>query len=170
MAELTEDQKVEVVQHLARFKPPAEIVRIMKEEHALDCSIQQIVAYDPTRSAFRNGDRFAELFKITREAFIKNVEDVPLAHSGYRLQVLQSVLESHLKHKKLDAAVKVVEQAAKEVGGLYSAIDKAKPADTKDAEPELTQREREQKLGGLIDGALAEMRAKATAPGTEARQ
>lgn len=168
MAELTEELKMEVVQRLARFQPPAEIVRGLKEDYGLECSVQQIVAYDPTRPAFRSGERFIEVFKATRENFIKNTEDVPIANQGYRLQVLQSLLENHLKHKKLPEAARVVEQAAKEMGGLYAAIDKSKPLQPKDEEPAMSEDDRAAQLAKLIDGAMG--RLKPNAPGSPARQ
>ncbi len=172
MATLTEQQKVEIVQRLARFQPPAEIVRVLRDEYDLpDVPIRQIVAYDPTRPSFEGAARFVELFNITREAFIKNVDAVPIANQGYRLQVLQSLLENHLKHKKLPEAARVVEQAAKEMGGLYAAIDKSRAAEPpKESEPLATEEERKAKLAGLMDAAIANMRAKATAPASDARQ
>lgn len=171
MAQLTESLKVEIVQRLARFQPPAEIARQLREDYALEVGIPQIVGYDPTRPSFEAGQRFVEIFNITREAFIKNVDAVPIANQGYRLQVLQSLLENHLKHKKLPEAARVVEQAAKEMGGLYAAIDKSRAAEPpKESEPLATEEERKAKLAGLMDAAIANMKAKATAPASDARQ
>ncbi|TXH12242.1 MAG: DUF2280 domain-containing protein [Gammaproteobacteria bacterium] len=129
MPQLTEVQKEAVVRALACFSRPIEVVALMKKEFNVDVTLRQVVGYDPTRASYDAGERWREFFHRAREGYVKESLSVPIAHRGFRLRTLQRMLDHALEADNFVLAARLLEQAAKEVGGMF-AHSKELPAAT----------------------------------------
>ncbi len=118
MAALKEPVKIFIVQALACRDTPQEVVEQVKQEFGVDISRSQCECYDPTKYSGRNlSKKFVELFELTREKFDKGLIDIPIANKYYRLKQYQRQLE---KTRNAKTALKILEQAAKDIGGQFT--------------------------------------------------
>ncbi|MBZ0381128.1 DUF2280 domain-containing protein, partial [Acinetobacter baumannii] len=94
------------------------VVEQVKQEFGVDISRSQCECYDPTKYSGRNlSKKFVELFELTREKFDKGLIDIPIANKYYRLKQYQRQLE---KTRNVKTALKILEQAAKDIGGQFT--------------------------------------------------
>ncbi|MEB3805652.1 DUF2280 domain-containing protein [Acinetobacter pittii] len=118
MAALKEPVKIFIVQSLACRDTPQEVVEQVKQEFGVDISRSQCECYDPTKYSGRNlSKKFVELFESTREKFDEGLIDIPIANKYYRLKQYQRQLE---KTRNVKTALKILEQAAKDIGGQFT--------------------------------------------------
>ncbi|HEO1796761.1 TPA: DUF2280 domain-containing protein [Acinetobacter baumannii] len=118
MVALKEPVKIFIVQALACRDTPQEVVEQVKQEFGVDISRSQCECYDPTKYSGRNlSKKFVELFELTREKFDKGLIDIPIANKYYRLKQYQRQLE---KTRNVKTALKILEQAAKDIGGQFT--------------------------------------------------
>jgi hypothetical protein len=118
MAALKEPVKIFIVQALACRDTPQEVADQVKQEFGIDVDRMQCSSYDPTKVAGRNlSQKFKDLFEKTREEFDAGLIDIPIANKYYRLRMYQKYLE---KTKNVKAGMKILEQAAKDIGGQFT--------------------------------------------------
>ncbi|MCL6184301.1 DUF2280 domain-containing protein [Acinetobacter baumannii] len=118
MAALKEPVKIFIVQALACRDTPQEVVEQVKQEFGVDISRSQCECYDPTKYSGRNlSKKFVELFKSTREKFDEGLIDIPIANKYYRLKQYQRQLD---RTRNVKTALKILEQAAKDIGGQFT--------------------------------------------------
>ena len=121
MARLNKRVKLYIVRSLATYETPTETAKGVQEEFGITVTKQQCEAYDPTKKTGQDlSEEFKKEFYRIREDMNKNVNSIPIANIAYRLRRLQNFID-HDRYK--DNAVIVpdlLEQAAKEVGGLYT--------------------------------------------------
>ena len=119
MAALKEPVKIFIVQSLACRDTPQEVVDLVKQEYGIQISRSQCQAYDPTKYSGRNlSKKFVELFNETRADFDAGLIDIPIANKHYRLKQYQKQLERNAKNTVM--SLKILEQAAKDVGGQFT--------------------------------------------------
>lgn len=120
MATLTDQQKAFIVERLACWSTPAQIREELQETFKLDVPASTILRYDPTtvQGEKELGKKWKELFHETRERFLKETAAIPIAHQSYRLQELWRMYRKAGRNSDLGA--KLLEQAAREVGGHYT--------------------------------------------------
>lgn len=152
MGELTEELKTELVLRLARFERPADCARWLKGEHDITCELSHIVQYDASKPSFKMAEKWRTIFDAARDAYLYEVSRVPIAQQGFRLNTLNDMLRDALQAKNRGQALNILEQAAKEVGGLFSNV--RVPIPGQPAGNELNDEERREKLAGIIDSAL----------------
>lgn len=118
---LTKEQKAQVVQWLACFETPSEVVDRVKKEFGVEISRQGIEVYDPTKAAGKKlNEDLRSLFYAAREQFTSDMATVDVAHQGARLRMLSEMIRAAKKSKNYALAGQLLEQAAKERGGLYT--------------------------------------------------
>ena len=116
---LTEEVQSFIVEALARFKSPTQVLRMVKEEFGVDVKRQNVRHYNPYQSKDA-AEKWKKLFDDTRAAFIKDAKSIGGFHQSYRLQELAA------QYAKADAAGNVVlatnilKQMAEEVGGIFT--------------------------------------------------
>ena len=121
MAALSPEVKAFIVQALACFDTPTQIASQVKQEFGLDISIQQVSSYDPTKAIAKNlGQKWIDLFNATRTRFQTELSDIPIANKAYRLRALNRMMTSAEKMRNMALAASLMEQAAKEVSGIYT--------------------------------------------------
>ncbi|MDQ2316251.1 DUF2280 domain-containing protein [Acinetobacter baumannii] len=118
MAALKEPVKIFIVQSLACRDTPQEVVENVKQEFDVEISRSQCQAYDPTKYSGRNlSQKYVELFESTRDEFDKGLIDIPIANKYYRLKQYQRQLD---RTRNVKTALKILEQAAKDIGGQFT--------------------------------------------------
>ena len=119
MATLKEPVKIFIVQSLACRDTPQEVAELVKQEFKISIDRVQVAAYDPTDAAGKNlSKKFVELFNKTRADFDAGLIDIPIANKHYRLKQYQKQLERNAKNTVM--SLKILEQAAKDVGGQFT--------------------------------------------------
>ena len=118
MATLKEPVKIFIVQALACRDTPQEVADLVKQEFDIEIDRMQCSSYDPTKVAGRNlSKKYVQLFNDTRQKFDEGLIDIPIASKYYRLKQYQKQLE---KTKNAKTILKILEQAAKDVGGQFT--------------------------------------------------
>lgn len=121
MAKLSPEAKLFIVQRLAIFETPAEIMKAIKAEYDVTVTSQQLQAYDPTKV---NGQllsaKLKGVFEETRKVFLEDTADIPITHKAYRLRVLQRLIQKAEDRGNSPLAAQLLEQAAKEMGGAFT--------------------------------------------------
>lgn len=164
MAELTQEQKREIVSLLASFYSPAEVVAEMREHHDVELTIRQIVGYDPTRLTFDAGDWARELFAQVREKYTTDVAAIPYAQQAWRLNELGKAYKRALKVKNQVLANQTLKQIAEELGGSYTNEQRLK-VEKVEYDPEDARREAKD-----IINAMLKRKEGQSAPSTDTTQ
>ncbi|WGA03104.1 DUF2280 domain-containing protein [Enterobacter ludwigii] len=121
MATLKGEVKAFIVQSLACFDTPSQVVELVKKEFGLSITRQQVESHDPTKANGRGlAQKWVELFHETRKRFQTELSDIPIANKAYRLRALDRMMTRAEGMKNMALAASLIEQAAKEVGDAYS--------------------------------------------------
>lgn len=121
MAALSDDTKLFVIQALACFDSPAQVIKDVKQQFGVDVSFQQMQAYNPaTVNGKRMSKKLKTIFDATRDAFLKDVSGIPIANQASRLRVLNRMLVKAETQGNIVVAAALMEQAAKEMGGAFT--------------------------------------------------
>lgn len=116
MAALKEPVKMFIVQSLACFETPQQVVEAVKQEYKIEITRQQVALYDPTKVAGRNlSKKLIELFHKTRKDFRENIEDIAIANKAFRLRELQKMYEDSGRNKRVKQ--NLLKQAFQETDG-----------------------------------------------------
>ncbi|HHT3723708.1 TPA: DUF2280 domain-containing protein [Citrobacter freundii] len=121
MATLKGEVKAFIVQSLACFDTPSQVVESVKKEFGLSITRQQVESHDPTKANGRGlAKKWVKLFHETRKRFQTELSDIPIANKAYRLRALDRMMTRAEGMKNMALAASLMEQAAKEVGDAYS--------------------------------------------------
>ena len=117
---LKPEHKLFVVQCLAHFMTPSEVVKVVRENFGIEIARQSVEGYDPAKAAGRTLDEeLKQVFYRTRKKFISDIQNVAIAHRAFRLAELSKLYHAAAAKGKDVMAAQFLEQAAKEVGGIY---------------------------------------------------
>lgn len=121
MAKLKKDAKVLIVQRLATFVTPTEIVAELKELGVV-ATIQQVVYYDPSTKGTDLAPEWRTLHADTRAKFTKESAGIAITHKSFRLQELLRLYRKAVgaTRPNIVLAKELLEQAAKEMGEAYT--------------------------------------------------
>lgn len=127
MAKLKGKHRAFIVEHLACYESPSDVAERLKEEFEVEASRQQIAFYDPNsrQSNLELAQQWKDLFEITRREYLDDVKQYPIAHKGYRVGRLQEALEMAEDNEDYEGMRKLLETAAKEVGGYFVSNDQS---------------------------------------------
>lgn len=121
MAALTPDVKAFIVQALACFDTPSQVAEAVQKEYGVTVSRQQVETHDPTKTSGKGlAKRWVALFEDTRKRFREDAAAIPIANRSYRLRVLDRMAVRAEGMKNIALAAQLIEQAAKETGGIYT--------------------------------------------------
>ncbi|HZX51495.1 MAG TPA: DUF2280 domain-containing protein [Pseudomonas sp.] len=134
MATLNNEVKAFIVQALACFDTPSQVVQAVKQEFDIDVTRQLVESHDPTKRASRTlAARWQTLFHDTRKRFREDTADIPIANRAFRLRALGRMAEKAENMRNMALTAQLLEQAAKECGDVY--VNRHKKADQDDDEP-----------------------------------
>lgn len=120
MAALQNDVKAFIVQALACFDTPSQVVEAVQKEYGVSITRQQVETHDPTKTSGKClAKRWVTLFNDTRNRFRQNTAEIPIANRAYRLRALGRMAEKAEGMKNMALATQIIEQAAKETGDVY---------------------------------------------------
>ena len=121
MATLTDDQKRYIVQALACYDTPQQVVDAVKEEFGIVVSRPQVQVYDPEKRQGRDlSKKWRDLFYQTREKFLDDASSIPIANQTFRLRALNRMYAKAERQGNVVVAAQIIEQAAREVGGAFT--------------------------------------------------
>ncbi|EPF1298305.1 DUF2280 domain-containing protein, partial [Klebsiella michiganensis] len=113
--------KAFIVQSVACFDTPSQVVESVLKEFGIQITRQQVEQNDPTKISGKGlAQKWVDLFNRTRDRFLNEISDIPIANKAYRLRVLQRMSTTAEGMKNLGMTAQLLEQAAKEVGDAYS--------------------------------------------------
>ncbi len=120
MAALRSEVKAFIVQALACFDTPSQVVEAVKKEFGIELSRQTCEGHDPTKYAGRGlAQKWVDLFNECRKRFREETADIPIANRAYRLRGLGRMAEKAETMRNLALTAQLYEQAAKECGDMY---------------------------------------------------
>ncbi|QJP08395.1 DUF2280 domain-containing protein [Pseudomonas multiresinivorans] len=120
MAALKDEVKAFIVQALACFDTPSQVVQAVKEEFGIEISRQQCETHDPTKRAGSTlAAKWVTLFQDTRKRFREDTSEIPIANRAFRLRTLGRLAEKAESSKNARLTLQILEQAAKETGDMY---------------------------------------------------
>jgi hypothetical protein len=120
MPTLTNEQKAFVVSAFARFEGVAEVCRSFKDEFELDLPKPHALAYNPGGANYRGAPKWRDLFELERKTFLANVNSIGIAHKTVRIQRLEHLCVIAMERKNVKLAAELMEQAAKEMGEVFT--------------------------------------------------
>lgn len=121
MAALKGEVKAFIVQSLACFDTPSQVVEAVKKEFGLTITRQQVESHDPTKANGKGlAQKWVDIFNTTRDRFQNEISDIPIANKAYRLRALDRMATKTEGMKNFALASQLIEQAAKEVGDAYT--------------------------------------------------
>jgi len=121
MAALKGEVKAFIVQSLACFDTPSQVVESVKKEFGLTIPRQQVESLDPTKANGRGlAQKWVDMFNATRERFQNEISDIPIANKAYRLRALDRMMTKAETMRNMALAASLMEQAAKECGDAYT--------------------------------------------------
>lgn len=121
MAALKPEVKAYIIQMLACYDTPSQVVEAVQKDFGISITRQQVETHDPTKVSGKTlAKKWVDLFNRTRDRFLNKISDIPIANKAYRLRVLQRMSTTAEGMKNLGMTAQLLEQAAKEVGDAYS--------------------------------------------------
>ena len=121
MAALKPEVKAAIVQMLACYDTPSQVVEAVQKDYGIAITRQQVETHDPTKVSGKTlAKKWVDLFNLTRDRFLNEISDIPIANKAYRLRVLQRMSTTAENMKNIGMTAQLLEQAAKEVGEAYS--------------------------------------------------
>lgn len=121
---LTDRDRIEIVTRLAMYDTISEIHRDLMAR-GVEVTHQAISRYKPCYGD-RLAQRWVKLFEETRERFHAEMMEEPIAQRAYRLRQLHKLYLQAEKRGAIPLAAQILEQAAKETGGLFTNVTKVK--------------------------------------------
>ncbi|MGT8764751.1 DUF2280 domain-containing protein [Klebsiella pneumoniae] len=121
MAALKPEVKAYIIQMLACYDTPSQVVEAVQKDFGITITRQQVETHDPTKVSGKTlAKKWVDLFNLTRDRFLNEISDIPIANKAYRLRVLQRMSTTAENMKNIGMTAQLLEQAAKEVGEAYS--------------------------------------------------
>lgn len=120
-AKLSDEVKTFIVQALACFDTPSTVAAAVKREFGIEVSRQLVESHDPNkRSASGLSEKWRQLFKASRAAFLEDQSEIGIAHRSVRLRKLAQQVELNESRGNSAMVAQLLKQAAEEVGGSYT--------------------------------------------------
>jgi hypothetical protein len=118
MQTLSDEIKTFIVKGLACFDTPSEVAEAVKATFGVEVTRQHVYTYDPGCGE-PPALRWRALHAHTRKTFLEDVGEIGIANRTTRLRMLDKILHRVLAQNKTTQAAALLEQAAKECGGMY---------------------------------------------------
>lgn len=117
MPTLTDKIKTFIVKGLACYDTPSQVAEAVKMNFNVEITRQHVYAYDPNASQHM-APRWRELHAATRQALLREVAEIGVAHRTVRLRMLDR-LAHRCERNNVALALECLELAAKECGGIF---------------------------------------------------
>ena|SRR5476649_1760417 len=112
--------RMHILTELACFATPMQVVTTVREKFGIEVSRQCVEAHHPERRAgAKLSPALCVLFYETRAKLLAELDNIGLASRAGRLRGLERMFEQAERMGNLALAVQLIQQAAREVGGMY---------------------------------------------------
>lgn len=112
--------KARMIELFALFQGVSQVELAIKREFGLSLDRRTIEGFNPDSVRSRVGKRLRRMFDQHRAAYVEAVAKQGVAHQAHRLKLIGDLVEKASNSKDFNAALRGLELAAKEVGGLAS--------------------------------------------------
>lgn len=119
MRRLTPAIKRRIVEHLACYCTHSEVAELIANEFGITLTPRHVRAYDPMSFQFAGSEHWTEFHKKVRANCDKELGEIAISHRAYRLRQLQQIHDRARSAEDYALAVKILEQAAKEMGNCF---------------------------------------------------
>lgn len=159
MEDLPDEVKTFVVTQLACWDTPTAVALAVKAGYGLELTRQRIEAYDPTKVAGRAlSEHYRSVFEEARKRYLADVAEIGIAQQTFRLRALERMYFRAEHVSNWGMAKDLLEQAAKEVGGVYTnkrevSGPDGKPIQHQSVPPEDPEKVKDDVAGLLVDAA-----------------
>lgn len=121
MAALKPEVKAAIVQMLACYDTLSIVVDAIQKDYGIKVTPQQVESHDPTKVSGKGlAKKWVDLFNHTRDRFLNEISDIPIANKAYRLRALDRMMTKAESMRNMALAASLMEQAAKECGDAYT--------------------------------------------------
>ena len=121
MAALKPEVKAFIIQMLACYDTPSQVVEAVQKDFGITITRQQVETHYPSKVSGKSlAKKWVDMFNATRDRFLNEISDIPIANKAYRLRVLQRMSTTAENMKNIGMTAQLLEQAAKEVGEAYT--------------------------------------------------
>lgn len=119
---LNEEQKEWIVTQWAMMIPASQILKGFEERFGAAITANQARDYNPTTARTRGKSmrKWKVLHDHIRHKFLTEIADIPIANASVRLHRLEQLCVGAMAKGNAPLAAEIIEQAAKEVGGLFT--------------------------------------------------
>lgn len=121
MAALKPEVKAAIVQMLACYDTLSIVVDTIQKDYGIRVTPQQVESHDPTKVSGKGlAKKWVDMFNATRDRFLNEISDIPIANKAYRLRALDRMMMKAEGMRNMALAASLMEQAAKECGDAYT--------------------------------------------------
>jgi hypothetical protein len=167
---LTDELRLIVVQRLAKYDTPQEIADDVKLDYDITISRQGIQSYDPTVGR-KPSEKWCAIFDATRKKFLDDTADAaPIALRSVRLRRLDRVCVRAAKAGNGMMVLASTEQAAKEMGELYTNRHKMELSGKDGGPIEVKTDDLRKRIVGRINGVASRLGTHQNNSGADARR
>jgi len=110
---------------MAQFCGPAEAAKIVSDEYGVTIDRRTAWKYDASKKGCSISARYRRLFQEIRDRWLNDMAAIPIAQQGHRLRLLDRLATRLEDQGDYGGALRAIEQAAKEVGGIFTNERKA---------------------------------------------
>jgi hypothetical protein len=128
--------KAFIIEALARFETPQMVAADVRERYCLLISDIAIASLDPTRpEAHELSAAERALFDEARARHLADVENIGIVHKATRLRLLNRICGTAEDRGEFDVVLKILVNAAKEVGSFLNRQAPEAPTELKPRDP-----------------------------------
>ncbi|MDR3707487.1 MAG: DUF2280 domain-containing protein [Capsulimonadaceae bacterium] len=114
---LSSEVRRSIIEMLACYATPSEVQVEVRKAFGVECSLPQILRYDPTTLTGKTlSAENKALFNSIRNSFVAGVSSIAISQKSVRLRRLE---RDYVNAQSPCVRLRVLEQAAKEVGGMF---------------------------------------------------
>lgn len=125
-APISTEMKRRMVILFAQFHTVSQVQKAITAEFGVELDRRTVQGYDLNGPHPRVGARLRTLFESVRSEWIGEAARVGISHQTHRLRILERLIDKAEAAREYDVAGKLLEQAAKEMGGVLTNITKHK--------------------------------------------
>jgi hypothetical protein len=119
--ELTDEHKEFIVQGLACYDSPSQVVAAVKEEFGIVITRQRVQGYDPTKVAGKDlSEEYRTLFANTRAEYDDEKAKIGATSRLVRVRRLERMAQKAEASGNIMGAAQLLKQIAEEMGNAYT--------------------------------------------------
>jgi hypothetical protein len=146
-----------ILDKYAAFLPISEVQKAVFAETGIHIPLPVIARYDVSKPACAISQPLRDYAAAARKAYVDGVANVAIAHQAHRLRLVGKLIDKASTSKDFSAALKGLELAAKEMGGVlagHSVVEHRGVVGHVHANIEDARREVAMRLAQVVEGGM----------------